>query len=327
MSSDDADAEPATFAELVTSASVIATPAPMTLSAPPAVSAPETLACADADAIVTATAAATEIGPPEVDAEGVPVPPEPEPPAAMDCAPAFERSPATWPSTPPDGAELDVPFADAVAVLLVVEEPAAVTLAAPVTMSVPLVVAETECVASVTATAAPTAALLADAEPDAFVVVAAVWFAETTSAPPTVAVLPEPIDAVVVTVESETATDGTIETPPPAAPDCDVVVIEFVLVACTVRLWPENPELFASDALVVSVTRFSATDAPTPEPVVPAVAVADDTVVEVALTVASAAGAVNVPMRVAVVVTFAIVSPSEPATETDAAAPEIPSLE
>ena len=46
---------------------------------------------------------------------------------------------------------------------------------------------------------------------------------------------PVPIDASVVIVESETATEGTIATPPPAAPLTDVVVIVFVVVACNVK--------------------------------------------------------------------------------------------
>ena len=136
-----------------------------------------------------------------------------------------------------------------------------------------------------------------------------------------------PIDASVVTVESETATDGAIATPPPAAPPVDVVVIVSVPVACSVRLCPLKTEPSPSAACVASVTRLSATEAPTPEPVVPAVAFAEETVVEVALKVASADGALTEPVSSAVVFTFAIVSASEPATPTDAAAPESASLE
>ena len=75
------------------------------------------------------------------------------------------------------------------------------------------------------------------------------------------------------------------------------------------------------------MTRSIATEAPTPEPVVPAVAFADEVVVEVALKVASADGALTRPVSNADVLTFAIVSASEPATPTDAAAPERASLE
>ena len=132
------------------------------------------VALAEALAIVTATAAATDTGPPEVDADGVELPPEPEPPLPDDRLPAFERSPATWPSTPPDGAELDVPVAEAVAELFVEVDPVAVNDAVPVTLSERLDVALTSCVASVTATDAPTAAVEADAEPEADVVTEAV---------------------------------------------------------------------------------------------------------------------------------------------------------
>ena len=150
--------------------------------------------------------------------------------------PAFERSPATWPSTPPDGAELDVPFADAVADPFVEVVPVAVTDAAPPTVSVRFVVAVTAWVASVTATAAPTAAVEAEAEPEAEVVTEAVCVAATVSVPPSVTLVPVPSEASVVTVESETATDGTIATPPPAAPVTEVVVIVSVPVACSFRL-------------------------------------------------------------------------------------------
>jgi hypothetical protein len=205
--------------------------------------------------------------------------------------------------------------------------PVAVKVAAPVTFSERCAAAVTTCVASVTATAAPTAAVEADAEPEAVVVTEAVCVPLTTSAPPSVVNAPVPRDASVVTVESETATDGTIAIPPPAAPLTDVVVIVSVPVACKVKLCALTVEAFPSAACVVSVTRFSATAAPTPEPVVPAVALAEDTVVDVALNVASADGALTEPVSSACVCTFAIVRPSDPATPTDAAAPETPSLE
>ena len=100
-----------------------------------------------------------------------------------------------------------------------------------------------------------------------------------------------------------------------------------VPVACSVRLWPLKTEPSPSAACVESVTRSSATEAPTPEPVAPAVDFAEDVVVEVALKVASADGAPTEPVSSADVFTFAIVSPSEPATHTEAAAPESASLE
>ncbi|HTZ04676.1 MAG TPA: hypothetical protein VMB53_02875 [Gaiellaceae bacterium] len=99
---------------------------------------------AEADAVVTvtATAAATETGPPEVVADGVEAPP-PEPPAADAVESAKLLWFATWLSTPPGGTELEVPVDDAVAVPFVVEVPAAVMLAAPVTVSERNVVAPT----------------------------------------------------------------------------------------------------------------------------------------------------------------------------------------
>jgi hypothetical protein len=301
----------------------------VTVSTPPTdtVIPPWSVAFAEAVAIVTAIAAATDTGPVDVDADGAAPALDPEPPLPDERLPEFERSPATWPSTPPDGAELDVPFADAVAEPFVELVPVAVKVAAPVTLSERLLVAVTACVASVTATAAPTAAVAAVAEPEAVVVTDAVCVAETVSAPPSVAVPPEPIDASVVTVEIDTATDGTIATPPPAAPLVDVVVIVSVLVAVSVRLCALSVAPFAIAARVVSVTRLSATAAPTPEPVVPAVAFAEETVVDVALNVASAVGALRPPESSADVWTFAIVKPNEPAKPTEPAAPEIPSLE
>ena len=59
----------------------------------------------------------------------------------------------------------------------------------------------------------------------------------------------------------------------------------------------------------------------------PAVAFAEETVVDVALNVTAGAGPLTPPVSNASVCTFAIVNPSDPATPTDAAAPEMPSLE
>ena len=307
-------------ASLTTFASVIATPAAtaaeppvaepsafeaaaavsddVTVSAPPAVTEP-TVACADALAIVTATAAATDTGPPEVDADGVELPPEPEPPLPDERLPALLRSPATWPSTPPAGAELDVPFADAVAEPLVEEVPVAVNDAAPPTVSERLLVAETSWVASATATDAPTAAVDADAEPEADVVTDAVWVAATVRFPATEVGPPVPSDAVVVTVESDTATDGATETPPPAAPPTEVAATVSVLVACTVRSWALAVAPFASVASVVSVARVSATEAPSPKLVPPleaAFAVEVDCTLDAALTVSVPAPAAADPV-------------------------------
>jgi hypothetical protein len=201
------------------------------------------------------------------------------------------------------------------------------SVAAPVTVRERLLVAVTVYVASMTATAAPTAAVAADAEPEAVVVTDAVCVAETASAPPSVVGPPEPIDASVVTVAIVTATDGTIAMPPPAAPLVDAVVSVSVLVAVNVRFFALSVDALARAACVLSVTRFSATAAPTPEPDVPAVAVAEDVVDEVAMKLASADAVASDPVSSASVCAFAIVSASDPATPTEAAAPEIASLE
>ena len=335
----------------MTFASVIATPAPIAadpplaepsafetaaaisedvrVSAPPLATTtpPGSVAIAESVAIVTATAAATEIGPPEVDAAGVEAELEPAPPAAEECVPAFVRSPFTWPVTsPPGGGLLDVPPVDAFAEPFDVAVPVAEKDAAPPTVSERFVVAVTAFVASMTETDAPTAAPEAAADPVADVVADAVCVAETTSAPPTVVAEPMPIDASVVIVERITATDGTIATLPPAAPVTDVAVAVSASVACSMRLWPLKTEPSPSAACVVSVTIVSETDAPIPVPA-PAVAFDEDVVPAVALNVASPDAFASVPVSVAFVETVAIVSPSEPATEKSAAAPEMPSLE
>jgi hypothetical protein len=147
-------------ASFVTLASVIATPAPMpaeplvvalpfavvALSAasracsvrrPPLVTLTPNgmVALLDAFEMTSAMAAATLIGPALVDALGVLVEPEPAPPAAAAVEFAWLRSPATWPSTPPDGepgAPLPgAPAADAVADAEVVDGPVALNVTAP----------------------------------------------------------------------------------------------------------------------------------------------------------------------------------------------------
>ena len=252
---------PATDASFVTFARVIPTAAPtfavpplvadpsafdvasvfaaeLSESAPPALTAVPiaVVAVVELSTIVTATAAATETPPPEVDADGVEVEPDPEPPWAEERALALPRSPLTVSSTPVPGAPADeapgAPFALAVASLSLDEEPIAWNEIAPAAVTLRCVDASTVWFETVTATTAPTAAVEADAEPDAVVVTEAVWVAVAVSVPPSVAAAPVPSDASVVTVESETATDGTIATPPPAAPVCEVVVIVSVLVAC-----------------------------------------------------------------------------------------------
>jgi len=80
----------------------------------------------------------------------------------------------------------------------------------------------------VSASATPTDAELPAVEPDAVVVAEAVCVAPIVSAPASAVELPESTNALVLTFESEIASDGATETPPPEAPDFDVVVIESV---------------------------------------------------------------------------------------------------
>src|SRR5438067_9703318 len=118
------DVAPSLRAMFVAFASVIATAAPMPAE-PPVVALPfavaeasasrrecsasrpplltlaqhRIVAWADASLMVSAIAAATLIGPADVDAEGVLVVPEPEPPLVDAALSACPRSPATWLST------------------------------------------------------------------------------------------------------------------------------------------------------------------------------------------------------------------------------------
>src|SRR2546430_10771454 len=68
--------------------------------------------------MLIAIAAATEMPPPLVDADGVAsAPPSPPPPFALEAPAAFARSPCTWPSTlcVPEPSSAGAPAADAVA--------------------------------------------------------------------------------------------------------------------------------------------------------------------------------------------------------------------
>src|SRR5438270_3243873 len=91
-------------------------------------------------AIVIETAAATEIPPPLVDADGVTVPPEPEPPFAAAVSLACVRSPCTFESTvSPAGwsgeSSAGAPAAEAVAELADDDGPSASKLIAPVALT------------------------------------------------------------------------------------------------------------------------------------------------------------------------------------------------
>ena len=128
--------------------------------------------------IVSATAAATLIGPLLVEALGVLAPPVPSPPFAAAVLSAWPRSPATWPSTPPAGAppepSLGAPAADAVAEDEAVERSIAVKVTAPPAVMFRSVVAVAVWFANVSAIAAPTAADPPVVSPDAVVFAVAV---------------------------------------------------------------------------------------------------------------------------------------------------------
>ncbi len=105
-------------------------------------------------------------------------------------------------------------------------------------------------------------------EPVAVVVVVAVCVAWAESLPPSPrSWVPVPIEAVVVTLEIPIATCAeTAALPLPAeAPPKAVVVIASVPVAFSVRSpTPVSQASFGRPAVVVSLTTFSASDAPTP---------------------------------------------------------------
>ena len=129
--------------------------------------------------------------------------------------------------------------------------------------------------ATVTATEAPTAAVELVTSPLAVVVADAVCVASTSSTSSSAISSPVPMLASVETLETATATAGATPTPPPAAPVFASVVIESVEEAARVRSCAfVSVDPSASAACVESSTRLIATDAPNPEPVTPAVALA-----------------------------------------------------
>src|SRR5579864_6063941 len=182
----------------------------------------------------------------------------------------------------------------------------------------------------VSASDTPTVAV--DAEPDiapAVLLAPAVWLAVADRAPLT-AVVPfagsVPRLAVVVTFESVMAAAGTaaIE-PPPVAPILASVVARSVAVALRLRLRaPVRVTPSGTLALVVSLIRLRATEAPNPKvdpPPAPAPIGSAFTVelaFETALKVASGVAPVRLtgPRISAVVVRFSRFSAKDPAIET-----------
>src|SRR5258706_7307272 len=196
-------------ASFVTVASVIAMPTPIEADPPEAalplavedasaaslewsVSAPplETIAVtgivarALAFATVTAIAAATLIGPPEVEALGVPVGPEVSPPFAPAVKFANPRWLPTWLSTLPPPLLSGAPAALPVAVDDEVDGPNAVNMTAPAAVRARSVVASAVWFEDVSAIAAPIAAEPLDVlSPEAVVFAVAVVDALKVAAP------------------------------------------------------------------------------------------------------------------------------------------------
>src|SRR5688500_15394688 len=211
-------------------------------------------------ASVTATAAATLIGPVEVDAAGVaPLALELSPVAAADAPSACARSLLTCPVTPPAGAPVwpspGAPAADAVADEEVVDGPRAANVTAPPAVMLRAVVARAVCSAKVSAIAAPTAALpLLVVLADAAVLAVAVGAALTATAPPALSVGPVPADASLRTFEIATATAAATATPPLAPVRASVVAV-CVALAVKVAFPAETSDApFSARARVSCVT-------------------------------------------------------------------------
>ena len=160
------------------------------------------------------------------------------------------------------------PFELAVASLSVDEEPSAVKLTAPVAVRLRSSCESTRWFATVSASERPMPALPPFVAPVAVVVTFAVCVAWAVSAPPTERSEPVPIVALVVTFESEIATwaERAMLPLPAEAPPSAVVVVVSVSFEVSVRfLAPVSVAPLARLALVVSLTTFSAKEAPTPD--------------------------------------------------------------
>ena len=149
----------------------------------------------------------------------------------------------------------------------------------------------------------------------------AFWVAVPVNAPVSVSVPSVPTRAVVVTFDRVTATAGAMSTLPPLAPIFASVIAASAAVALSVTFAaPVSVAPLSSSAVVVSVTRFRATDAPTPtlvEVTPPAVGSAFTVLAALlaAVIVASPPVRTTAPPTSAVVVWFTTARPSEPATE------------
>src|SRR6266516_1970795 len=192
--------------------------------------------------MLMAIAAATEIPPLEVDADGVAAaPPSPEPPFALEVLDACERSPATWLSTPPDGASDEflsgAPAADAVALSVDVESSDAAIVTPPFAVTSRITNALAVWLLMFSASAMPIAALPPVVSPDAVVFEVACCVAATVSPQSGHGIdigLPVPTSDTVETLLMAIESAGAIETPPPDAP-----VIAWVFITSVVE--PSSP--------------------------------------------------------------------------------------
>jgi hypothetical protein len=119
------------------------------------------------------------------------------------------------------------PAAEAAAWLSVFAPPDVVKVTAPTALRLRAVFATTELLARVNATAAPTPAVAPDVSPEALVEIGAVWVAVALRSPPRESVVVEvPIVAAVLTLESETPTEGasTVVGVPVAPVSASVVI-------------------------------------------------------------------------------------------------------
>src|SRR2546421_3181143 len=288
----------------------------------------------------TPTAAATEIEPLDVDAEGVFVEPELRPPFAPAVEFAWPRSPATWPSTPPAGAPAEpspgAPAAEADASDSELDEPSACRLIEPAAVTSRCVVASTSWFAMVSASETPIAAEpVVVAEPSAVVSADAVNVAFASSLPVSVSSAPRPIVAFDVMFESAIATDGTIVTPPPEAPVLACVVIACAPWASSVKscaFIKTAPSPIAASVSSVTIESASAAPSPKLEPPGPLTAAGNaftiEMLVDLAVSQASPPDAsTEAPERIAPAApTLTMFRPSDPATDTlPPPAPDVPS--
>src|SRR6185503_8934921 len=216
--------------------------------------------------IVSEIAAATVIGPPDVEADGVAASPESPAPFAAATPSAELRSAPTWLSTLPLLFVSGAPAALAVAAEDAVEPVDAVSVNVPPALTFVAVLANAVCVANVSAIAAPMAAEpLEVVSPEAVVVADAFVAALPFQSPAATKPGPKPKSAVDETLSIAIATAGAIETPPPLAPVSAFTVVALVELAfADTSSAPLSAMPGSVSARVVMLTMESATAAPMP---------------------------------------------------------------